>query len=183
MDGANIEIREECGEDTMFIFGCLEDDVPKIKERAQQGHYPIDSRMNEVFETIRKGTFSLGDDQAHQSFCGLVEKLCNTTEAGTWNGDKYLLCHDFPSYLEAQAKVDATYADKSKWCSLSIQAASHMAKFSTDRTISEYAEVIWGCKPSPRPIPDGSAASSPESFNPPARSENGSDKKPAPKKK
>merc|ERR1719408_699758 len=68
MDGANIEIREECGDETMFIFGCLEDDVPSIKDRAKQGHYPIDSRMTEVFDTIRKGTFSLGDDQVQQSF-------------------------------------------------------------------------------------------------------------------
>merc|ERR1719171_1337854 len=49
MDGANIEIREECGDDTMFIFGCLEDDVPGIKAAAKNGHYPIDGRMQEVF--------------------------------------------------------------------------------------------------------------------------------------
>jgi len=152
MDGANIEIREEGGPETMFIFGCLEDDVPRIKERAKAGNYPIDPRMQEVFDVIRKGTFSMGDDRTHTEFCSLVDKLCNITEAGTWNGDRYLLINDFPSYVEAQAKVDATYADKAKWCSLSIQAASHMAKFSTDRTISEYAEVIWGCSPSPRPL-------------------------------
>mmetsp|Transcript_36542 Transcript_36542/g.83155 ORF Transcript_36542/g.83155 Transcript_36542/m.83155 type:complete len:893 (-) Transcript_36542:106-2784(-) len=152
MDGANIEIREEGGQDTMFIFGCLEDQVPQIKAEAKNGHYPIDPRMNEVFETIRSGTFSMGDDRAHGEFCGLIDKLCNITEAGTWNGDRYLLIHDWPSYLDAQAKVDATYADKAKWCGLSIQAASSMAKFSTDRTISEYSEVIWGTKPSPRPL-------------------------------
>jgi len=150
MDGANIEIREEGGEDTMFIFGCLEDDVPVIKERAKNGHYPIDSRMQEVFDVIKRGDFSLGDDTTHANFCGLVDKLCVTTEAGTWDGDKYLLCHDFPSYVDAQARVDSSYADKAKWCSLSIQAASCMAKFSTDRTIQEYSDVIWGVKPAPR---------------------------------
>merc|ERR1719382_1523521 len=153
MDGANIEIREEGGNDTMFIFGCLEDEVPAIKARAKEGHYPIDPRMQEAFTAIRNGTFSLGDEDAHAQFGGLIDKLCITTEAGTWNGDRYLLCHDFPSYCDAQAKVDATYADKKTWCKLSIKAASSMAKFSTDRTITEYSQVIWGCKPAPRPLP------------------------------
>merc|ERR1712190_52083 len=153
MDGANIEIREEGGDDTMFIFGCLETDVPSIKERAKGGHYPIDPRMQRVFEAIRSGKFSLGDDTAHAQFCGLVDKLCNTTAAGTWDGDRYLLIHDFPSYVEAQERVDKTYANKAKWASLSIQAASSMAQFSTDRTISEYAKVIWGVEPAVRPDP------------------------------
>merc|ERR1719463_959486 len=73
MDGANIEIREEGGEDTMFIFGCLEDDVPCIKARAKEGHYPIDPRMQEAFSAIRNGTFSLGDDDAHADFGGLID--------------------------------------------------------------------------------------------------------------
>merc|ERR1719197_1913664 len=64
MDGANIEIREECGKDTMFIFGCLEDEVPVIKKKAAEGNYPIDSRMMEVFNTIKSGKFSLGNDTA-----------------------------------------------------------------------------------------------------------------------
>jgi starch phosphorylase len=158
MDGANIEIREEGGDDTMFIFGCLETDVPSIKARAQSGHYPIDPRMQRVFDAIRNGRFSLGDETAHAQFCGLVDKLCNITGAGTWDGDRYLLIHDFPSYVEAQERVDKTYADKAKWASLSIQAASSMAQFSTDRTISEYAKVIWGVKPSVRPDPIKRAA-------------------------
>jgi len=153
MDGANIEIREEGGDDTMFIFGCLETDVPVIKEKAKKGNYPIDPRMQRVFDTVKSGTFSCGDDAAHAKFCGLIDKLCNITAAGTWDGDRYLLINDFPSYVEAQDRVDRTYADKAKWASLSIQAASSMAKFSTDRTISEYAEVIWGTVPSPRPAP------------------------------
>merc|ERR1719146_309344 len=142
MDGANIEIREEGGEDTMFIFGCLETDVPAIKARAAAGHYPIDSRLQRVFDTIRSGKFSLGDDTAHAQFCGLVDKLCKITKAGTWDGDRYLLIHDFASYVGAQDRVDKTYQDKAKWAGLSIQAASSMAQFSTDRTISDYAKVI-----------------------------------------
>jgi len=158
MDGANIEIREEGGEETMFIFGCLETDVPGIKEKAKTGHYPIDPQLQKVFDTIKSGMFSCGDDVAHAKFCGLVDKLCNITAAGTWDGDRYLVINDFPSFIEAQERVDRTYADQAKWTSLSIQAASSMAKFSTDRTITEYSEVIWGTKPSPRPVPIKRAA-------------------------
>merc|ERR1711972_969680 len=89
MDGANIEIRKECGNETMFIFGCLEDDVPRIKARSAVGDYPIDPRMQRVFDTIKSGKFSSGDDTAHAQFCGLIDKLCNTTAAGTWDGDRY----------------------------------------------------------------------------------------------
>merc|ERR1712048_1494651 len=152
MDGANIEIREEGGPETMFIFGCLEDQIPEIKKRAQAGHYPIDSRMREVFDVIKQGKFSCGDMVANAEFCALIDTLCNITAAGTWDGDRYLLVKDFPSYIDAQNRVDATYADKQKWCKLSIEAATSMAKFSTDRTIREYAEVIWGVKESKRPM-------------------------------
>merc|ERR1712048_236507 len=165
MDGANIEIREEGGDDTMFIFGCLEDQIPDIKQKAKAGNYPIDPRMQKVSNEVKKGTFSLGDDKAHAEFCALIDTLCNITAAGTWDGDRYLLIQDFPSYIDAQNKVDATYADKQKWTKLSIEAATSMAKFSTDRTILEYAEVIWGVKESKRPmttlsgvIPDAKAA-------------------------
>merc|ERR1719221_2406673 len=61
MDGANIEIREECGEDTMFIFGCLEHEVDTIKARAKQGYYPIDGRLQEVFNAIKSDKFSSGE--------------------------------------------------------------------------------------------------------------------------
>merc|ERR1719453_163641 len=68
MDGANIEIREEGGDDTMFIFGCLEHEVPAIKKRAKDGHYPIDPRLQRVFDTIQSGKFSFGDEKTHAQF-------------------------------------------------------------------------------------------------------------------
>merc|ERR1712187_163067 len=106
MDGANIEIREEGGNDTMFIFGCLEDQIPEIKQKAKAGNYPIDPRMQEVFNVIRQGKFSCGDMKANAKFVGLVDTLCNITAAGTWDGDRYLLIQDFPSYIDAQNRVD-----------------------------------------------------------------------------
>mmetsp|Transcript_154027 Transcript_154027/g.492463 ORF Transcript_154027/g.492463 Transcript_154027/m.492463 type:complete len:895 (-) Transcript_154027:127-2811(-) len=153
MDGANVEIREECGEDAVFIFGCREDEVAGIQERARNGDYPVDPRLWKVFEAIWTGHFSIGDSEAHAQFCGLIDKLSNTRAAGTWEGDRYLLVHDFPSYLAAQEEADRTYQDQKKWCRLSIQTSCSMAKFSTDRTISQYAEVIWGLERAPRPAP------------------------------
>jgi starch phosphorylase len=152
MDGANIEIREECGEDTMFIFGATETEVPGIVARAKQGHYPVDSRLQEVFNAIKSRRFSAGDEHYHEAFCAMMDKLCNTTAAGTWDGDRYLVVNDFPSFVDAQSRVDQIYKDKSAWCKLSIHAASSMAKFSTDRTIDEYARIIWGVTPAPRPV-------------------------------
>merc|ERR1719443_2028270 len=124
MDGANIEIREEGGDDTMFIFGCLEHEVGSIREKAEQGNYPIDGRLQAVFGAIRNGDFSKGEPDAHEEFCRIVDKLCNIHAAGTWEGDRYLVINDFPSFVDAQARVDQTYADKATWCKLSIQAAS-----------------------------------------------------------
>jgi len=152
MDGANIEIREECGEETMFVFGCLEHEVARIAAKAKEGHYPIDGRLQQVFQAIRNGEFARNEPEAQEEFVSLIDRLCNTQAAGTWEGDKYLVINDFPSFVDAQARVDATYANKSTWCKLSIQAASSMAKFSTDRTIGEYANVIWGITPAPRPM-------------------------------
>jgi len=173
MDGANIEIREECGEETMFVFGCLEHEVGGIAAKAKEGHYPIDGRLQQVFQAIRNGEFSRDEPEAHAEFCSIVDKLCNTNAAGTWDGDRYLVINDFPSFIDAQARVDATYANKATWCKLSIQAASSMAKFSTDRTISEYADVIWGIKPAPRPMQGASpmpAAAAPAEVAAPAKS-------------
>merc|ERR1719356_167525 len=83
MDGANIEIREEGGADTMFIFGCLEDQIPVIKQMAKAGNYPIDPRMQEVFNEVKSGKFSCGDPKSHAEFCALIDTLCNITAAGT----------------------------------------------------------------------------------------------------
>merc|ERR1712205_298929 len=116
MDGANIEIREEGGEDTMFIFGCLEHEVGSIREKAEQGNYPIDGRLQAVFGAIRNGDFSKGEPDAHEEFCRIVDKLCNIHAAGTWEGDRYLVINDFPSFVDAQARVDQTYAAKATWC-------------------------------------------------------------------
>jgi glycogen phosphorylase len=151
MDGANVEIREECGSETMFTFGALEHEIESIREKARKGDYPIDSRLEKVFNAIRGGMFSLNDMAAQKQFEGLVDLL--THNGNGHCSDHYLVCHDFAAFCDAQALADETYLNKPKWASLSIQAAACCGKFSTDRTIGEYATKIWNLKPMERPAP------------------------------
>ena len=151
MDGANVEIREECGPETMFIFGALEHEVEPIRQLARNGAYPIDSKLEKVFSAIKGGMFSLNDAHAQSEFESIIDNL--TRNGSGVCSDHYLVCHDFPSYCEAQAKVDETFVDKHKWTSLSIQAAACSGKFSTDRTIAEYASKIWNLTSTERPAP------------------------------
>merc|ERR1719473_1997372 len=113
MDGANVEIRQECGDDTIFIFGALEDQVAGIRAKAQAGQYPIDPRLQRCFEQIRAGRFSGGDDKAHHEILEIINKLTNNGNG--YNGDNYLVCHDFPSFCDAQERADRGYQDKAKW--------------------------------------------------------------------
>jgi starch phosphorylase len=166
MDGANVEIREECGGETMFIFGALEHEVESIRQKARHGVYPIDQRLEKVFNAIKGGMFSLNDIQAQREFEGLVDNL--TRNGNGVCSDHYLVCHDFPSYLDAQTRADELYADRPKWLSMSIQAAACAGKFSTDRTIAEYASRIWNISPMERPAPGVASVSrtpSKEAFN------------------
>lgn len=119
LDGANVEIRQECGEDTMFLFGATEDEVDKIRQQAQAGNYPIDRRLMDVFDWIRGGNLSLGSQDAQREFTEIVDRLCNN--GGGHNGDFYLVCHDFSDFCRAQDEVDAVYKDQTKWTKLCIK--------------------------------------------------------------
>jgi starch phosphorylase len=150
-DGANVEIREEAGDDTMFVFGCAEHQVEDIRRAAREGHYPVCHELRRCYDAIFAGTFSCNEEDTHSEFTRYFGKL-NSNGYGH-NGDTYLVAHDFPSYLEAQAKVDREYVNKPKWAELSIKAASKTGKFSTDRTMMEYAKTIWNIEPCACPAP------------------------------
>jgi starch phosphorylase len=185
MDGANVEICEEAGgEDVMFIFGAREAELPGILSKAEQGHYPIDHRLQRVFDAIRQGRFSDGDSEFTTEISAILDMLCNTTAAGTWDGDKYLVCHDFPLYVEAQERVDRDYQNKEAFTSRSIQAAGSTGKFSTDRTMMDYATQVWDLPKCARPAPKVAEEKSEEKRNLTGASANGtnaSEKKEAPK--
>jgi glycogen phosphorylase len=133
MDGANVEISEEIGVDNMFIFGKNVQEVAEAKRLMYEGDRSyVGSRLGRVYETVKCGTFG-GNTQA---FIHLIDSLIN-------GGDNYLVSHDFYSYVDAQERVDATYKDQNKWCRMAIEGIARSGKFSSDRTISEYAEQIW----------------------------------------
>jgi len=154
MDGANVEICEEAGgQGAHFIFGALEDDVPSIMSKSKGGHYPVDGRLARVFDAIKKGTFSRGDAEATTEFSAIVDKLCIVHAAGTWEGDRYLVVADFPSYVDAQNRVDRDYANQSSWAARSIVSVSATGKFSTDRSMADYAKNVWELPKCARPAP------------------------------
>lgn len=133
MDGANVEIAEEIGVDNMFIFGKNVAQVSEAKKLMYEGDRSyVGSRLGRVYETIKSGSFG-GNTQA---FIHMIDNLIN-------GNDNYLVSHDFYSYVEAQERVDAAYKDQAKWCRMAIEGIARSGKFSSDRTISEYADQIW----------------------------------------
>lgn len=144
MDGANVEIAEEIGENNMFIFGANVQEVDQVRDRLDKGNYHISNELKEVFNAIRSNRFGSAKDTV-----SLVE--------GLEKYDHYILCHDFYSYAQEQERVDSIYSNTDNWTKMSIRAAISIGKFSSDRTIHEYAEEIWGISPVPIPPPSDSA--------------------------
>ena len=144
MDGANVEIAEEIGESNMFIFGASVKEVETTRERLNRGEYHIGNEIWEIFNAIRENRFGNAKD-----FISLIE--------GLEKHDYYLVCHDFYSYLHEQERVDTIYADTDNWTKMSIMAAISIGKFSSDRTINEYANEIWEINRVPIPAPSSSA--------------------------
>jgi starch phosphorylase len=135
-DGANIEIGEAAGTENVFFFGAKADQVEGL--RATAGQRALNPRLSAVFEAIKGGTF--GDPQEYECIWKSVE-----------NGDHYLVNVDFQEYIEAQLQVDAEYRDQVQCLNKCIIQTANMGRFSSDRTITEYAEQIWGISPYPLP--------------------------------
>jgi len=142
MDGANVEMAEEMGADNMFIFGTRVQDLHGATQRMRNGGDEYLGRLRPILNMISDGQFGDASEMYH-----IVNALTN-------GNDHYLLGADFETYILAQERVDRTYQDKDKWMRMSIQGAASMGKFSSDRTIHEYAKDIWGltqCRlPNPR---------------------------------
>ncbi|MDD2463964.1 MAG: glycogen/starch/alpha-glucan phosphorylase [Desulfobulbus sp.] len=137
LDGANIEIREEVGEDNIFIFGMTAEEAEyekKCKSRKPWQIYEDNAEVREIIDAIRGGVFSYGNSEL---FTPLVDDLMS-------ENDPYLLMLDLESYLQCQRTVGEVYADEDAWTRRSILNVARMGKFSSDRTIREYAEKIWG---------------------------------------
>jgi starch phosphorylase len=138
LDGANVEIREEVGADNFFLFGLNAEEVAALTPHYNPwDHYRNDPELHRVLDLIHSGYFSPGE-------MGLFAPIYDSLLYGR---DRYLLLADFASYLACQDRVDETYRDRAAWTRKSIVNVAQMGKFSSDRTIHEYAEEIWGLTP------------------------------------
>ncbi|UXN33714.1 glycogen/starch/alpha-glucan phosphorylase [Avibacterium paragallinarum] len=138
LDGANVEILENVGEDNIFIFGHT---VEQVEELRRNGYRPYDiyqsnEQLRRVIDQITSGLFSPNDPHHYQD---LLNGLCYH--------DYYQSFADFQSYVEAQKRVDEKYRDQKAWTNSALQNIVNMSFFSSDRTIKEYAEKIWKVKP------------------------------------
>jgi starch phosphorylase len=135
LDGANIEIREEAGEENFFLFGLNETEVQEL-----MSHYnpcamiEEDEDLKAVMKLLECGHFNQFE---HGIFDDIIGSLKSPN-------DPWMTIADFRSYIDAQARVSEAYRDKERWTRMSIMNTASSGKFSTDRTISEYAKDIWG---------------------------------------
>jgi starch phosphorylase len=138
LDGANIEIREEVGEENFFLFGLTAEEVFELKSTGYKPweYYHSHARLREVIDLINSGFFSHGDGNL---FRPLTDSLLRH--------DEYMLFADYQSYVDCQERAGQAYLDQAGWARMSILNVSRMGKFSSDRSISEYCEEIWKVKP------------------------------------
>jgi glycogen phosphorylase len=138
LDGANVEIRECCGDDNFFLFGLTAEEVT---ERKRTGYRPYthldgDPELARVIDLIASGAFSPGD---RGMFAPLVDDLAHR--------DPFLVLADFRAYLDAQRQVDTAWKNRAGWTRSSILNTARGGKFSSDRSIAEYAKHIWRVAP------------------------------------
>jgi len=135
MDGANVEMAQEIGIENMFIFGVRSNEVAE----ARQTGCVLDERLYKVLQSVY--TFHWADKETSQAY---FFPILNDIQHGK---DYYLVARDFRSYIEAQERIDETWKNKSLWGQMCINTIAGMGKFSSDRTIMEYADEIWNLRP------------------------------------
>ncbi len=140
LDGANIEIRDQVGDDAFFLFGL---DAAEVEQVRAEGYVAADAiakseRLPAVLAHLAEGRFSGGDSSVHH---GIVRYLRED--------DPYLVCADFDAYVDAQDRATAAYMDRDRWVRLAARNIAGAGRFSSDRTIAGYAREIWGLLPVP----------------------------------
>ncbi|MGF6843049.1 starch phosphorylase [Paraburkholderia youngii] len=134
LDGANVEIREEVGDENFFLFGLTADEVAGVK---RAGYHPADyvkdnAELGEVLQLIADGQFSRGD---REMFRPLIDNLLHA--------DPFLVLADYAAYVARQDDVSAAWQDTRRWTRMSILNTARSGKFSSDRAIGEYCKKIW----------------------------------------
>jgi starch phosphorylase len=139
LDGANVEMSEQVGNDNLFIFGMT---AQQVELRKQAGELNMTSviagsdRLSAALEAIRGGVFSPDDPTR---YVGLVDALVYD--------DRFMVCADFDDYWATQRRVDELWQDPARWWRAAVLNTARMGWFSSDRTIREYAKEIWGAPP------------------------------------
>ncbi|MGT2907416.1 glycogen/starch/alpha-glucan phosphorylase [Streptococcus dentiloxodontae] len=135
LDGANIEIKDEVGDDNIVIFGMDKDDVYRHYDNHDyfsRNVYDSNPIVKRVVDTFIDGTIPDSQNEGTEIYDALVT-----------HNDEYFLLEDFASYVEAQERIEALYRDKETWSRISLRNIAQSHKFTSDDTITEYAEEIW----------------------------------------
>jgi glycogen phosphorylase len=143
LDGANVEIREEVGPESVFIFGRTAEQIESLRAAGYRPGPWIESNalLRRAIEIIAGGELDAGSGL----FRPIVDALTGE--------DRYFVCADFADYMACQERAAAAYARPDEWWALSIRNVAGMGKFSSDRTTRQYAEEIWDVRPVPVPAP------------------------------
>ncbi|WP_233401827.1 glycogen/starch/alpha-glucan phosphorylase [Marinomonas ostreistagni] len=135
LDGANVEIMEEVGADNIFIFGLKVEDVQALDRNGYNPYhyYHCDEELKNAIDWLCSGYFSPSEPHAFDEIrSALLE-----------HGDRFKVLADYRAYVDCQEQVSEVYKDKARWAKMAILNTARMAKFSSDRTIQEYADEIW----------------------------------------
>jgi starch phosphorylase len=143
LDGANVEIREEVGAENFFLFGMSVEEVANLDRQGYnpQSYYNKNLELKKALDMIANGYFCPDEPKRYQE---VVDALLK-------HGDHYMLLADYASYVACQEKVSELYRDQKEWTKRAILNVAGMGKFSSDRTIREYAERIWHVAPIAKP--------------------------------
>ncbi len=135
MDGANIEMHQQVGDENIFIFGLTTDGVQELQSNGYhpRHYYETNSMLRQVVDMIGNGFFSPEDPNRYRV---LTETLLNS--------DPFMVLADFQSYLDISDRADTVYQRPESWNRMAILNTARMGFFSSDRTIQQYAEKIWG---------------------------------------
>ena len=134
LDGANVEIREEVGDENIFIFGNTVDDVDRLRHEGYNpwDYYDSNKELKQVLDQIRDGFFN-EDKELYQP---IIDSLLH-------KGDYFLVLADYEEFVEKQDEVEELYRNTDEWNRKALLNTARVGKFSSDRTIREYAEEIW----------------------------------------
>uniref|UniRef100_A0A1W7RAF7 Alpha-1,4 glucan phosphorylase n=1 Tax=Hadrurus spadix TaxID=141984 RepID=A0A1W7RAF7_9SCOR len=145
LDGANIEMKEEMGPENIFIFGMTVEEVEDLKRRGYNAwdYYNNNPELKQCVDMISGGYFNSYNPDLFKDVTNIL-----------LNHDRYFLFADYDSYIKCQDLVSETFQNTEKWTKMAIMNIASSGKFSSDRTIAEYARQIWGVEPSWKKLPD-----------------------------